>query len=94
MKALRKLAPGAEHLELVDIPEPTVPSGHVVLAVRGAGVCGTDIHILHDEFPTIPPVTLGHEVAGEIVKVGADVSGWFVGDRVVTESYYEVCMQG
>lgn len=91
MKALRKLAPGAGHIELVDVPDPIAVPGHVVLAVKAAGVCGTDIHILHDEFPTIPPVTLGHEVAGEIVEVGSDVSGWSVGDRVVTETYYEVC---
>ncbi|GLV55830.1 alcohol dehydrogenase catalytic domain-containing protein [Dictyobacter sp. S3.2.2.5] len=93
MKALRKLASGAGHLELVDVPDPRAVPGHVVLAVKAAGVCGTDIHILHDEFPTIPPVTLGHEVAGEVVEVGSGISDWSVGDRVVTETYYGVCLQ-
>lgn len=92
MKALRKLRPGVGNIALVDVPVPTAPAGHVVLAVKAAGVCGTDIHILHDEFPSRPPVTLGHEVAGEIVEIGSGVSGWSIGDRVITESYYEVCM--
>jgi L-iditol 2-dehydrogenase len=91
MKALRKLCPGVGQIELVDIPEPQILAGHVVLAVKAAGVCGTDIHILHDEYPTRPPVTLGHEVAGEIIKVGPEVAAWAVGDRVVTETYYSVC---
>lgn len=93
MRAVRKLAPGEGHVELVEVPEPRPPAGHVVVAVRAAGICGTDLHILHDEFPTVPPVTLGHEVTGEVVElgVGVGVAGWAVGDRVVTETYYEVC---
>jgi L-iditol 2-dehydrogenase len=35
--------------------------------VRAAGICGTDLHIYHDEFPTQPPVVLGHELAGEVM---------------------------
>jgi len=93
MKALRKLRPGEGQLDLVDVPEPKAAPGHVVLAVKAAGVCGTDIHILHDEFPIRPPVTLGHEVTGEIVELSPEVSGWKVGDRVVIESYYSVCMR-
>lgn len=91
MRAVRKLAPGPGHVELVEVPEPRPPAGHAVVAVRAAGICGTDLHILHDEFPTVPPVTLGHEVTGEVVELGAGVDGWAVGDRVVTETYYAVC---
>lgn len=91
MKAVQKLRPGEGHIALVETPEPTAPPGHVVLKVRAAGVCGTDLHILHGEFPTRPPVTLGHEVAGEIAEVGPDVTDWRVGERVVTETYYAVC---
>ncbi|TVQ64914.1 MAG: alcohol dehydrogenase, partial [Phycisphaerales bacterium] len=56
-----------------------------------AGICGTDVHIMHDEYRSEPPVTLGHEVAGTIAAIGAGVSGWELGQRVVTETYFSVC---
>ena len=46
----------------------------MLLAVRAAGICGTDLHIYHDEYPTQPPVVLGHELAGEVAAVGDGVS--------------------
>jgi len=48
MKALRKLKRGIGHVELVDIPEPVPEKGEVLVEIRGAGICATDIHILHD----------------------------------------------
>lgn len=91
MKALRKLENGDGHIDLVDVPDPVAIPDHVVLRVKAAGICGTDIHIVHDEFPTIPPVTLGHEVAGEIVGIGKNVENRHLGDPVVTETYYATC---
>jgi len=91
MKAVVKTARGPGNVEVRDVDEPTPPPGHVLIAVRAAGICGTDIHIYHDEFRTWPPVVMGHEVAGEIAAVGAGVAGARVGDRVTTETYVSTC---
>lgn len=91
MKALRKMTEDASELELVEIPIPAVPDNHVLVKVAAAGICGTDVHIMRGEYPSSPPVTLGHEVAGRIAAMGAGVSGWQVGERVVTESFYAYC---
>jgi len=91
MLALRKLALGETRLVLQEVPEPEARTGHVVLDVAAAGICGTDVHIRHDEYRSEPPVTLGHEVAGTIAALGAGVEGWRVGQRVTTETYFSVC---
>ena len=91
MLALRKLAAGSHQITLIEIADPRPLPGHVTLAVKAAGLCGTDIHILRDEFPSRPPVTLGHEVTGEIMALGDGVDQFHVGDRVVTETYYSTC---
>lgn len=91
MKALRKLAAADEHLTLVDMPEPVARAGWVVLDVTYAGICGTDLHITHNAFPSWPPVTLGHEFTGRIQAVGPGVHGWAVGDRVVAEPHSLAC---
>ncbi len=91
MLALRKVAPNDPNLALLEVPEPTPGPGHVVVDVAAAGICGTDVHIMHDEYRSDPPVTLGHEVAGTIAALGDGVTGWEVGQRVVTETYYSTC---
>jgi L-iditol 2-dehydrogenase len=91
MKALRKLASADEHLELVEVSEPTPEPGWVVLQVTYAGICGTDLHIAHNSFPSWPPVTLGHEFTGRVATLGAGVRGWSVGDRVVCEPHSLAC---
>ena len=49
------------------------------------GVCGSDVHIFHGQMAdrVVPPQVIGHEMSGEIAKVGSQVKGWCVGDRVV-----------
>jgi L-iditol 2-dehydrogenase len=91
MLALRKLTVGQSSLELREVPEPQPRPGHVVLEVAAAGICGTDVHIMRDEYRSDPPVTLGHEVAGTVAALGDGVTGWEVGQRVVTETYFSVC---
>jgi L-iditol 2-dehydrogenase len=93
MKAIMKVARGVGNVEIRDIDEPQAGAGQVKLAVRAAGLCGTDLHILKDEFRSFPPVVLGHEVAGEVVSVGDGVDGWRAGDRVTTETYFSTCGQ-
>ena len=89
MLGVTKTGPGT--VELTERPEPVVRAGHVVLDVVGAGICGTDLHIWDDEFPSEPPVTMGHEVSGVVREVGEGVAGWAVGDRVVSETYFSTC---
>lgn len=64
-----------------DIGELTIGSKEVLLKMESCGLCGTDIHkAISKSVPT--PIVLGHEVAGTIVEVGAEVSDYKVGDRV------------
>src|SRR5262245_43729118 len=72
------------HYEPREVPRPTAGPGEVVLKMRAALTCGTDLKILARGHPRIrPPLTMGHEVSGEIVEAGDGVSAWKVGDRVV-----------
>src|SRR5215510_3442492 len=91
MKAIMKVAPGVGNVEVRDIPEPSVADGQVKIRVKAAGLCGTDLHILKDEFRSWPPVVLGHEVAGEVVEVGGGVAEVEPGMRVTTETYFSYC---
>lgn len=91
MKALMKTEPGFGHVAVCGISEPQPGPGQVKIRVKAAGICGTDLHIYHDEFKTKPPVVLGHEVAGEITAVGDGVSTVAPGQRVTTETYFSTC---
>jgi L-iditol 2-dehydrogenase len=82
MKALVKYAPGEGHLEVMDVEEPPCGDDQVKIAVAFCGVCGTDLHILHDTFRNYPPVILGHECSGTVAEVGRDVKGVALGERV------------
>lgn len=75
MKALVKFQPGPGHVELRDVPEPTPADHQVKLEVTACGICGTDLHVLHDTFRNFPPVILGHEFVGRVVEEGAAVKG-------------------
>ncbi len=90
MKALRKLRPGDDHLELVDVDAPGARPGWAVLDVTYAGICGTDVHITHNRFPSWPPVTLGHEFLGVVASTGDGVDVP-VGTRVVCEPHALAC---
>ena len=91
MRAVVKTARGEGNVTLREVPTPEPGPGHVLLAVRAAGICGTDLHIYHDEYPTRPPVVLGHELAGEVAAVGEGVDAIAPGDRVTTETYFHLC---
>ena len=84
MKALVKYARGEGNLELRDISEPECSSGEVLVEVEVAGICGTDVHILHDQTFYTPPVVIGHEYCGRIIDVAEDVEGLEIGDRVTS----------
>jgi threonine 3-dehydrogenase len=102
MKAISKptAAPG---LQIVDVPDPEIRSDEVLIRVRRAGICGTDLHIYNwDEWSQDrirPPLVLGHEFMGEVVEVGGLVENVEVGDRVSAEGHLvcghcELCRTG
>jgi threonine 3-dehydrogenase len=90
MKALVK-SQAAKGLWLEDIPEPAIGINDVLIRVRYAGICGTDVHIFQwDDWAqkTIQvPMAIGHEFVGEVVKVGSNVNDFFPGDIVSGEGH-------
>ncbi|WP_457673003.1 L-threonine 3-dehydrogenase [Thiolapillus sp.] len=90
MKALVKKHP-EEGLWLEEVPLPEVGNNDVLIRIRKTAICGTDIHIYNwDDWArkTIPvPMTIGHEFAGTIVELGANVEGLEVGDLVSGEGH-------
>jgi (R,R)-butanediol dehydrogenase/meso-butanediol dehydrogenase/diacetyl reductase len=89
MKSVHTGAQGA--VEVLEIERPTPGPRDAVVRIRACGICGTDVTFLHmggmparaHEGGELVPVDLGHEPAGEIVEVGAEVTGLKTGDRVV-----------
>lgn len=82
MKALVKYAPGDGNVAVMDVEEPKCGDDQVKLEIAYCGVCGTDIHVLHDTFRNYPPVILGHEFAGTVVETGRNVDRARRGERV------------
>jgi len=92
MKALVKYAAGPGNVGIRDIPVREPEADELLIRVKYCGICGTDMHIHADEFPNTPPVVMGHEYCGTIVKVGHAVADdWQVGQRVVGELHTGAC---
>jgi L-iditol 2-dehydrogenase len=71
----------------VDVPDPAVGDEDVLLAVRACGICGSDVHGYDGASGRrTPPLIMGHEAAGVVVRTGSEVTGWHPGDRVTFES--------
>ena len=88
---LGKLAPGPGNLGLWEQPVRAPDDGEALLEVIATGICGTDLHIADDEFPSKPPVTMGHEVTGIVDSVGTATDQHLVGRRVACETYFHFC---
>jgi (R,R)-butanediol dehydrogenase/meso-butanediol dehydrogenase/diacetyl reductase len=73
---------GGRPLSVVSLADPTPEAGELVLRVRSAGVCGTDLHLAGEPLGVMPGSVLGHEFAGEVVAVGPRLEGWREGERV------------
>jgi len=84
-KAIVKTTTGPGGVELLDVTTPPPGPGQVQIRVAVAGICGTDLHIMEGEWPTDPPVVMGHELSGRVVECGAGVPREWVGSGVVSE---------
>lgn len=81
MRAMVLRQPGRP-LELEQRADPEPGAGQVLLRVRACAVCRTDLHVVDGELPDIPlPIIPGHEIVGEVLRVGADVK-WQPGQRL------------
>ena len=89
MKALVKPAKVSGVLEVREVDDPVVTADRVLVEVKVAGICGSDVKHLHRV--RHEPVILGHEFSGEVVEVGGLVDGWRAGDRIVSETSGHIC---
>jgi alcohol dehydrogenase len=70
-------------IELQERAVPTPGPGEALVKITTTTICGTDVHILKGEYPVRPGLVIGHEPVGIIAKLGAGVTGYEVGQRVI-----------
>jgi 2-desacetyl-2-hydroxyethyl bacteriochlorophyllide A dehydrogenase len=90
MKAVLKSKPGTGFEYREDVDEPKIGPDQVLVRVKAAGICGSDIHLYRGEaigaLPELPlPFIPGHEFAGEIIELGANVKHLKIGDPISAE---------
>ena len=77
-------APGKIEFRNMELRDPE--SHEVMLKMRTAAICGSDLHLFKGKHPSVSlPSAVGHELAGEVIRVGRDVTGFSEGDRVTVE---------
>ena len=78
-------------LELRKVEKPTPGPGEVLIKIHKTAICGTDVHIYDwndwSKQHIKPPMTIGHEYVGEIAELGANVTGYTIGQRVTGEGH-------
>jgi L-iditol 2-dehydrogenase len=79
---------GGARFTLDEVPDPAPGPGQALVAVRAAGICGTDVHATQGLFPWTPPLVMGHEYTGVIQDVGRGVSKRLIGRAVACEPSY------
>lgn len=79
---------GVREVSIQEIAKPTPKDHEVIIRVRSAGVCGSDLHLFEGTHAfRKPPAILGHEIAGDVVEVGKAVTKFAIGDRVTVEPH-------
>lgn len=81
MKAL--IFHGVGDIRVAEVPRPVPGPGEAVIRVTLTTICGTDLHIVRGEYPVRPGLIIGHEPVGVIAELGAGVTGYEVGERVL-----------
>lgn len=74
---------GTNDIRVEEVPRPHAGVGEAVIRITLTTICGTDLHILRGEYPVKPGLIIGHEPVGVIEELGAGVTGYSVGDRVL-----------
>jgi threonine dehydrogenase-like Zn-dependent dehydrogenase len=74
---------GIGDIRIEEVPRPHAGPGEAVIRITLTTICGTDLHILRGEYPVRPGLVIGHEPVGVIAELGAGVTGYQVGDRVL-----------
>ena len=74
---------GANDIRVEEVEWPRAGAGEAVIRVTLTTICGTDLHILRGEYPVKPGLVIGHEPVGVIEELGAGITGYSVGDRVL-----------
>lgn len=69
-------------IRLIELPVPTIDKNEILIKVKAAGICGTDLHFYEGLWSVQKPIINGHEFSGEIVETGSDVEGFNIGDKV------------
>lgn len=90
MRAIVKIKPEVGGWELRDVPVPEIKSDELLVKVLATGICGSDrdVYDWSESKQALPlPFTMGHEFFGEIVKVGDNVKGYAVGDKIASDSH-------
>lgn len=83
---LQQVMTNSKEITFNEVPVPEITADQVLVKIMKIGVCGSDIHVYHGKHPfTSYPVTQGHEVSGEIVKLGEKVTGFTVGQKVTIQ---------
>lgn len=91
MSAVVKHSAGPEGVSVTEVAVPEVLPGLARVRVAATGICGTDVHVAHDEYGYEAPVVMGHEITGTVVDVGADGDASWVGKHVACETYFATC---
>jgi threonine dehydrogenase-like Zn-dependent dehydrogenase len=93
MKALVMFAKKKGALKLTEIQKPEIGENDVLVKVKAAAICGSDIHFWQGQNAELlnTPVVLGHEFSGQIAEKGKGVTYWKEGDRVVSDNTGYVC---
>ncbi len=74
-----------EELEIKTVADPRISDTKVLINVKSVGLCGTDIAIIKKSLPSPTPIILGHEFAGDVVKIGDNVDPKWLNKRVTSE---------
>jgi threonine dehydrogenase-like Zn-dependent dehydrogenase len=74
---------GVNDIAIEEVPRPRAGAGEAVIRVTLTTICGTDLHIVRGEYPVRPGLVIGHEPVGVIEELGAGVTGYQIGDRVL-----------
>jgi len=74
---------GKDNISIAEIERPHAGTGEAVIRVTLTTICGTDLHIVRGEYPVRPGLVIGHEPVGVIEELGAGVTGYEVGERVL-----------